>query len=206
MSRYLKSEKAVLRARITPWVAVGVMVLFAGLAVYQPVEQGPLALITSNSPLYLVMYLLWWYLVQPHVVVREHSITVANPVKTHRLQFADLVDVETRFGLTLRTRHRKIQAVGLPGGGFGGATFARRDDFVNLPDITYRGSARNAAFGDLRNTASGRAAEIIRGHWQDQVETGTLQGTESEPTSTWNTIQLAVLGLFAAMTVLWMLA
>lgn len=202
-TRYLAEGGAVLRSRPTFWFVVCVEALLAAMVISLVVMHGPLALVTAALPWYLLGYALWWFLAFPCVRLDEHLITVVNPVRTHRLKYADLIDVQTRFGLHLVTRNRRIQAIGAPAGGAASAALGYRETQVpHSPHLAYRGEGASLMPSDLRNTASGSAAELIRGHWQEQLESGTLRGPEAEPVSTYNLRQLAVLCVLAVATVL----
>ncbi|KTR37651.1 hypothetical protein RSA28_09890, partial [Rothia kristinae] len=85
-----------------------------------------------------------------------------------------------------------------PAGGAATAVWGQRT--AHMPDdphLGFRGEGASLMPSDLRSTASGRAAEVIRGHWQEQVEAGTLR-EEAEPVSTANTTQLVILAVLAA--------
>ncbi|WGH10016.1 PH domain-containing protein [Rothia kristinae] len=197
-TRYLREEGATLRSRPMLVLVVLVELVLAGLLVSVTVHDGAAAGLRAFGSCAFLGYLIWWFLAWPHLRLDQEEITVVNPVRTHRLGYADLIDVQTRYGLHLVTRHRRIQAVGAPAGGAATAVWGQRT--AHMPDdphLGFRGEGASLMPSDLRSTASGRAAEVIRGHWQEQVEAGALRD-EAEPVSTANTTQLVILAVLAA--------
>lgn len=198
-TRYLREEGATLRSRPMLVLVVLVELVLAGLLISVTVHDGAAAGLRAAGPCAFLGYLIWWFLAWPCVRLSQEEITVVNPARTHRLGYADLIDVQTRYGLHLVTRHRRIQAVGAPAGGAATAVWGQRT--AHMPDdphLGFRGQGASLMPSDLRSTASGRAAEVIRGHWQERLEAGTLRGEEAEPVSTANTAQLVILLVLAA--------
>lgn len=207
-SRHLPAGGVTVRSRPMA-VLVAVVGAIAAAAVVLSAVQDPAALLHWGPPAAFGIALAWCLLAMPSVRLEEDDITVVNPFRTHRLHYADLVDVDTRFGLRLITRHRRIQAAGAPSGGAGTHLRARRDDIDGFVEHTMVGQVRtigdegpSARASDLGNAPAGRAARAIRDHWQEQIETGTLKGEEAEPVSTTNTGVLLVLAVLAAAAVL----
>lgn len=200
-TRRLPEKGLKFRSSLSLWLVVLLDCLLLAMTAHLSVEQGPMFLLTGAGPWFLGAFLLWWLLVYPVVHLHEDGITVVNPVQTHRLGYADLVDVSTRRGLRLITRHRKISAVSAPAGGAASLAWTNREHFSAHPQVAYRGESRTLLVSDARNLLSGSAAEAIRLQWQSRVEAGT-QGDEAEPISTWNAGVLSVLAVLVLLTVM----
>lgn len=193
------------RSTLSLWLVVIVDAILLSMVAWGAWVHGPLYLVTGALPWYLAAFALWWFLVYPVVHLHQEGITVVNPFQTHRLGWADLVDVTTRFGLHLITRHRKIQVVAAPAGGAASMAWTNREHFGSQPQVAFRDGWQTLMVSDARNQPSGAAAEAIRLQWQSHVEAGT-QGEEAEPVSTWNTPVLAVLGALVGLTLVVMLS
>lgn len=175
------------------------LVVLIAVGAHEPHRAVPVA-----TQLALAGYLAWWLLAYPRLVVEEHRITVVNPLKTHEIRFAHLVDVSTRFGLHLVTATRRIHVVGAPSGGVGSVKRALPDHVRHHAVLRGAGAHEGISLGDLKTTVSGQAAHVIVGHWTEQVETGQIREASTPPTSRWNFLPMSIaVVLFASMIALW---
>ena len=178
---------------------VTVPVLVAG---FVPVRSSTAAIAATALTLTVTAYI---YFVAPRVVVDEDAIRVENSWREHVVPWGALVDVETRFNLTLVTTQGRVHAQAAPSPG-GLSAMRNRPD----PDAaTARVSARHGGAvrpGDLPNSLSGALAAVIRGHWQDLVEAGSLDHGETPTTSLRVTHLALTLGGSALSVVFWLLA
>lgn len=180
-SQFLQNPPVTYRAK-TAHVYTGLAVLVAVIVlVALAIKGGPQALLTRGWAVLFVAYAVWYLLGRPCIVVDRDEVTVMNPFATHRVGYAALVDVSTRYHLTLVTPTRSIQAFGLPAGGMVASLTAHRQELRNLPAITY-GAEKTLRPSDLPNSSAGAVALVLRGYWQELVEAGALEG--SEPTQT----------------------
>ena len=173
------------RASSTPWltgflVVLGVLVLVGGwghsTAQHAAAVCGGLALVALAHALY-------W---RPRLEVGGSGVRLVNPARTVSIPWARIVDVRTRFAVTVVTDQGSYSSFALPSAG-AGAAFRSDADAVNRnhPIARPEGAVR---VGDLTSTASGAAAHRVRIEWQRRVDSGELdvftrQG-EPEPVTT----------------------
>lgn len=123
----------------------------------------------------------------PRVVVGDDDITVVNPLRTYRLSYAALRDVQTRWALALVTDERTVVAWAAPGSS--GRRTAGHDEPTE-PAAVPRSAVRadgTVGPGDLPGTASGDAATQIRRRWEALRGSGMLDDAPVEPvTVRWN--------------------
>lgn len=113
------------------------------------------------------------YFVAPRIVVAEDAIRVENSWREHVVPWDALVDVETRFNLTLVTAEDRVHVQAAPSPGGLTAMRSRPDQDRATTRVTgQRGGALRP--GDLPSSLSGSLAAVIRGHWQDLVEAGAI--------------------------------
>ncbi|MFW0181492.1 PH domain-containing protein [Rothia sp. P5766] len=176
-SQYLQNPPVRFRtktAALYTWCA-GLVALSVLLALAY--SGGPLALLKQGWGALLIAYAIWYLLGRSDVLVDQDAITVRNPFVNHTVNYAALIDISTRYHLTLVTATKRYQAFGVPASGMLASLTAHRQDLRNLPAITYAvGSAVRTS--DLPNSAAGALALMIRGYWQEQVEDGALDGVE----------------------------
>ncbi|WP_427171798.1 PH domain-containing protein [Arthrobacter sp. 92] len=155
--------------------------VFAGLAwlvaavgvVVTAVTGGPGALIGAG-PLLLIGFLGWLLFWMPAVVVHDGGITLENPFRSVAVPWAALVDVDTRYALTLVTPGKNYTSWAAPAPGIWGGRNARPEDLKGLPSATY-GPGKSVRPGDLKSTDSGQAAQLVRGRWEALIESGSLE-------------------------------
>lgn len=155
-------------------VLAGVAWLVAALGVVvTAVTDGPGALIGAG-PLLLIGFLGWLLFWMPAVVVHDGGITLENPFRSIMVPWAALVDVDTRYALTLVTPGKSYTSWAAPAPGIWGGRNARPEDLKGLPSATY-GPAKSVRPGDLKSTDSGQAAQLVRSRWEALIESGSLQ-------------------------------
>lgn len=184
----------------TGWVFVALVALVAmptaAAAVPQGAALGALVLVTAVTAI-VIAYI---YFVTPEVVASEEAIRVTNPWRRHIVPWGALIDVDTRFALTLVTPQTRVHALGAPSpGGFSAMrSKADRDSATRRIQRQRAGLVRP---GDLPATQSGALAAVIRGHLSDLVEAGRLQ-TDEQVETTVRIGSLAVTGGLLALTAL----
>jgi hypothetical protein len=171
---------AIFKARTNKWFAgFSWFVGAAGLAGL--LMAGGVAALAGAGPLLLIAYLGWLLFWRPAVVVHDAGVTIENPFRAITVPWAALVQVDTRYSLTLVTPRRSYGAWAAPAPGIWGGRNARPEDLRGLPDSTY-GPGKSVRPGDLRTTDSGQAAQLVRGRWQELVEAGQLDTGAAETT------------------------
>lgn len=149
----------------------------------------------------LVVYALLW---RPSVSVDDQSVTLVNVMRTVVVPWSALIDVDTKYSLSLVVPGREFAAWAAPAPGRTAATLARRSDARLGNRAVARGLAHRSRPGDLTNTESGEAAYLVRERWNTLREEGRIEGgvAESTPiTIRWHFVQLALLAVTAVVAI-----
>ena len=171
---------AIFKARTNKWFAgFSWFVAAAGLAGLV-VAGGPGAL-SGVWPLLLIAYLGWLLFWRPAVIVHDAGVTIENPFRAITVPWPALVQVDTRYALTLVTPGRSYGAWAAPAPGIWGGRNARPEDLRGLPGSTY-GPGNSVRPGDLKTTDSGQAAQLVRARWEQLVEAGLVDAGAAETT------------------------
>lgn len=170
----------IFKARTNKWFAWLSWAVAAFGIVVTAVSAGPGAL-TGIAPLVLVAFLGWQLFWMPAVVVHESGVSLENPFRSIAVPWAALVHVDTRFALTLVTATKSYTSWAAPAPGIWGGRNARPEDLRGLPATTY-GPGRSVRPGDLKSTDSGQAARLVRGRWDELVESGRLAAGDAAST------------------------
>ncbi|MDQ0238219.1 PH domain-containing protein [Arthrobacter bambusae] len=165
-------------SKIFAWICWAVAVF--GVVVTL-VAAGPRSL-PGTTPLLFVAFLGWLLFWRPVVVVRDSGVALENPFRTIDVPWDALVQVDTRYALTLVTPRKKYPAWAAPAPGIWGGRNARPEHLKGLPGTTY-GPSSSVRPGDLKNTDSGAAAILVRTRWQDLVEAGRVEPGRAEDAS-----------------------
>lgn len=171
---------AIFKARTNKWFA-GFSWLVAAAGLAGLVVAGGFPALSGAAPLLLIAYLGWLLFWRPAVVVHDAGVTIENPFRSITVPWAALVQVDTRYALTLVTPGRSYGAWAAPAPGIWGGRNARPEDLRGLPDSTY-GPGNSVRPGDLKTTDSGQAAQLVRARWQRLVESGLLDAGAAETT------------------------
>lgn len=159
------------RAASAPWLTgfLVVLGLVVGVAGWGHTAAHHAAALCGCLGLTALGYALYW---RPRLEVHPDGVRLVNPARTVAVPWGRIVDVRTRFAVTVATENRAHSSFALPAAG-AGATFRAGADAVNRnhPIARPDGSVRP---GDLTSTASGAAAHRVRTEWQRRIETGEL--------------------------------
>jgi hypothetical protein len=156
------------RSRFNQVVAIVVWVLCTG---------GAVAAVVSGTPkdlgyLALVSFLTWMALWRVAVRVDDEGVTLVNVFSTVTVPWEGLINVETRFALTLHTAHGKFTATAAPAPSKLSTAIGPRDAAGLSPALTAGGRVRPS---DLPSTDSGAAAYLVRERWSFLVESGRIE-------------------------------
>ena len=171
MTRGPAAEPERYRASSAPWltgflVALGLVVGSAGwghtVAHHAGAVFGCLALAALG-------YALYW---RPRLEVHMDDVRVVNPLRTVSIPWSRIVDVRTRFAVTIVTDRGAHACFALPSAGAGAALRSGADAVNRNHPVARPGGA--VRVGDLTSTASGAAAHRVRDTWQRKIETGEL--------------------------------
>lgn len=199
-SQYLQNLPQTFRTRTSYfYLAVTVLIVAAGCISFV-MQGGPLTLLTHCWPFYFLLYTVWYLLMRPKLVVDEELLTVVNPVRTHTVGFAALIDISTKFNLTLVTPSKKYQAFAIPSTGMAASLKRSSGDTANMHSMTGVGTGSVKA-SDLPQGFSGGIAQAVRGYWQELVEAEKLGSISAEESSSVDVPGVCLWVLLALATV-----
>lgn len=127
----------------------------------------------------LAAFLGWAGLWRPAVRVADDAVTIVNVFSTVVVPWSALIQVETRYALTLVTPKGRYTATAAPAPGRLATALSRRD----LSRVQQQAaSAGDLRPGDLPNTDSGAAAYLVRERWEklvaeERIELGVADET-----------------------------
>lgn len=128
----------------------------------------------------------WAVFWRPSVGVSDAGVRLVNVTRTIDVPWPALVDVETRYALTLVTAYGRYAAWAAPAPGAGSALrTSMRSRSSHGSDETIAG----ATMGEIEGTASGDAAGIVRRRWERLRDAGYLDDPRLEfeaPPVRWN--------------------
>ncbi|MBX3078390.1 MAG: PH domain-containing protein [Salinibacterium sp.] len=126
----------------------------------------------------LVAWLTWAGLWHPTLRLDDEAITVVNTFATTVVPWAALINVDTKYALTLMTPRRRVVVTVAPAPGRIATALSNRDlKGISAP----RGADGSMRPGDLPSTDSGAAAHLVRQRWESLLETGRIEvGTADE--------------------------
>lgn len=176
-------------------------VVIAGLVAGEGLQHG-LGAAVRAMPYAAAACVLGWVLGwQPRVDVREDGVLLVNPWRTITVPWEALVQVTTRYALTLVTPHGRYSAWAAPAPGRHSVFLAGDNDLRGLPRGTFD-AHRAVGLGDLPSSGSGGAAALVRARWERLVETEALETGVADTTPVtvrWHTTTIAVVvGLLIA--------
>jgi hypothetical protein len=152
----------------------------------------------------LIAFLAWAGLWRPAVRVGDDAVTIVNTFSTIVVPWAALIQVETRYALTLVTPHGRYAATAAPAPGRLATALSRRDLRRAESQVAADGSIRP---GDLPNTDSGAAAILVRRRWEElvageRIELGVADATPVERRWHWTVIAICAVLLAGAVVAL----
>jgi hypothetical protein len=178
----------------------GVLISLCAVAALGVAPEGWGAIFNIWPWLALVSVTSWTCYWHPRVVVTDGGIQVVNPLRTFNLPWPVVIDIETKWALTICTSFGAVRAWAAPSPG--------RQVLRNQQpqDRRLAGLPKNASGrpSDLASTESGAAAQIVRQRWLRLIAAGPLQGSGSEPGDgghcvRWHVPVIATLMMLAAL-------
>ena len=123
--------------------------------------NGPASFLGS-LPLYLVvLWVVFVFLFKPSVKVTKDLISITNPFRWIEISISDVVDIETKRGLVLKTKDGAFSvAVGVAPGRYT-VSRANKSDFKWAGSDSGRGESVVSP-GDILDSDSGAVAFVIR--------------------------------------------
>jgi len=157
-------------------VCVWALCALAGVALFlHPSDVQLFQLVPPAFFAVLAAEFLW----TPRLLVSDRHITVRNPLRTIVIPWNALIQVDTKFSLTLYTPGRRFAVWAAPAPGR--ATVHRANTSGELPVVApFR--TQEPRSGDLAGTESGDAAGLVRTRWErlqstDRIEPGVAEET-----------------------------
>lgn len=158
-------------SRFNRFLAVSVWAL-SGAAVVAVLVSG------AQSTLYLVPFvaalsvLAWAGLWRVAVLLDDQSVELRNAFSTVVVPWAALIQVDTRFSLTLVTPRGSFTSTAAPAPSRLTTMLSKRDADSVSPDVAIGGRIRP---GDIPTTDSGAAAIIVRRRWKQLLDEGRVE-------------------------------
>ena len=154
-------EPASFRPTFGRWLT-GIIGVICGLAALISLgSTGPEAIVTIWPWLALLAGAAWAVFWRPEVRVNETSVVLVNVWHEVEVPWNLLIGVETKWALTLVTAEQRYTAWAAPAPGRSIMRHEHRNTH-RLKDAAIGGEIRP---GDLPDTDSGTAADMVRRHW-----------------------------------------
>ncbi|GAA1748850.1 hypothetical protein HF984_02665 [Rothia terrae] len=202
-SQYLQNPPVRFRPKTAVFYTVVAVVIAVVLVAATLYVYGVYGMVAKCWPWFFLAYGVWYLLGYPSFEVDRDELCIKNPFVSHRVGYPNLIDISTKFNLTLVTARKKYQAFAVPSTGMRAGLHTREEEITNLPSITYggHGSVRTS---DLPTGFSGSAAMVARGYWQEIVEDealSTFPGIEESTFDVKGGVIFALLAFAAAVSV-----
>lgn len=185
------------KPRSAKWFAGITWTLVAIGLIAGAVTDGVDGLLTA-WPLLVVAYFGWWLFWYPSVQISDDGVTLNNLLSSISVPWSALINVDTKFALTLITSRGRFTAWAAPAPGVWGTHRGKPEHVRGLPATTY-GPAESIRPGDLKNTDSGAVAFHVRTHWAELAEAGMLDAGSPEAANVTKTIHWFQIGCAAVL-------
>ncbi len=202
---YLSSDVRLI-SRFSRALSVLVMAVCAlgevGLVVY----GHPLTVVHGAAPILLIgfgAYTLFWV---PLLVVGPAQVVIVNPTRTYQVSWPAVLDIQTKWGLTLVTPKGKINAWASPAQNRYSSLSRFSRDALGRPGMTSERimdteRAKRAATRTPSSVA-GLAPLMITKQWEEYRDRGLLGQVEGEGVVVrWHTTTLIVIAALLVLTV-----
>jgi hypothetical protein len=113
----------------------------------------------------------WATFWNPRVVVSDGGVRLVNVTRTIDVPWPSIVDVETRYALTLVTAYGRFAAWAAPAPSAGGAL---RTAMRSRPRAIEGEAVEAVTMGEVTGTPSGDAAHVVRRRWDQLRADGYL--------------------------------
>lgn len=187
-SRFNRVLAVVVWAIVALLLASGVV---SGILAARPVFLVPAALLALAG---------WVALWRPAVIVDDEAAKLVNVARTVTVPWPALIDVDTKYALTLRTPGHVYPAWAAPAPGRAGAAMARRRERGSVRPPGPLPSERSRP-GDLLASESGQAAYMVRARWQELVGAGRVEAGIADRVRVVQTWHLGYLGPLIALAI-----
>jgi hypothetical protein len=160
-------------SRFNRVLALGIWAISAMVAVSLFFVDRP-AQLAYLMPLAFLSLLVWEGLWHPLLTIADDGVEVRNPFRAIHIPWNALVNVDTKFALTLFTPGRKYEVwvAPSPGRSFGYRSAAVADREIRRSSPHSSGTVRP---GDLVTSESGAAASLVRSRWELLQTSGLIE-------------------------------
>lgn len=189
----------VFRSRFNVIAAIFAWVLCA-VAVVAITTSARGATLVYIAPVAAVAFAVWMVLWRPTVRVSDGGVRLVNVTRTIDIPWEAVIQVDTRFALTLRTPQGRYTATAAPAPGRLNMTFGRAEIIPGRAKID--GQARPS---DSSRTDSGAAAYLVRDRWTKLSDAGRIELGVAETTPVrlaWHWRSLAICAILLAVSLL----
>jgi hypothetical protein len=195
-------DEAVLRP-LSGKVIAGVLILFAaGVLIAGTVQIGIVRMLPYIPIPLLIGYVGWFAFWAPNVRVSPGEVVIDNPSREIRLEWAQIVRIDTKWALEVHTRQRRYTAWAAAAPGRHTAMRQTRAELKHLPEGSYLAGAVRP--GDIPTSDSGAAAAAIRWQWEALRDGGFLDNARAEhavPRTRIHWLRLAILAVLVVLAV-----
>lgn len=166
-------ERETVNSRFNQVLAIGIWTISAVIAVSLFFIDRPSQL-AYLVPLAFVNLLVWEGLWRPTLVIKDDGVEVTNPLRDIHIPWTALVNVDTKFALTLFTPGRKFEVwiAPSPGRSFGYRSAALAEREIRRVSPHASSTVRP---GDLVTSESGAAASLVRSRWELLQTSGLIE-------------------------------
>ncbi|MBX3117124.1 MAG: PH domain-containing protein [Cryobacterium sp.] len=149
----------------------------------------------------LFAFIGWAGLWRPSIKVDDSAVTLVNVLSSVQIPWPAIIQIDTRYALTVVTPNHKFPATAAPAPGRLTTVFSRKEVGRANSQVGSDGRIRPS---DLPHTDSGAAAMIIRNKWErlqkeDRIEIGVAD--ETPVTRIWHSTTIVAGCLLAALAI-----
>lgn len=193
----VERTRLVFRSNTNKFIAIASWCLL-GLGVIAAFLTGSPRGLLGLVPIALIAFGIWELFWRPRVDVDDDGVLLVNQFHTIRIPWAKVVDVDTKWALTIVTPDRNYRAAAAPAPGA-----------VTRPNMTGAARTGRVSDGSIRKadapgTDSGDAATIVRTRLQAMAEAGTLpigEAATTRVTTRVHWLSIAALVVLAAASI-----
>lgn len=166
-------EREIVNSRFNRVLAIGIWAISAVIAVSLFFVDRPSQL-AYLVPLAFLNLLVWEGLWRPLLTITDGGVEVINPFRSIEVPWNALVNVDTKFALTLFTPGRRFEVwvAPSPGRSFGYRSAAMADREIRRSSPHSSSTVRP---GDLVTSESGAAASLVRSRWELLQTSGLIE-------------------------------
>lgn len=151
----------------------------------------------------LIAWMTWAGLWLPRLDLDDDAITVVNVFTTTVVPWAALIQVDTRYALTLVTPHHRYVVTAAPAPGRLSTALSSRDMKGVSAPMSSDGSVQA---GDIPSSDSGAAAHLVRQRWERLLAEGNVDVGTADSVRVDRRLHVIVTIVAAALTVVSVIA